>query len=746
MVSIEGGPSGSSTIWDLVTVVPGATKIQGLTTNTVATTSLGNVTECLVSPNADISKTAVGHITVQYALVPLIQVANALGGHVSEMTVDRFVRLIGEQAMDSIPAFNERADHWGFEKWVHVAQGTPVLPNYYIATQSAAATADIMDEFIAAINVMTGDDTGFEGGTVGSWIANPTAGNCALTNNAALGHTGTHSMQQSSSAAGTMSAVWNPALSSMLSVNPGDIVQASGWVEAAASVRSCQVGVQYFTAAGTFISTVLFTGVNDAVGSFTQVFGQDNNGAPATAAWARGISQVNSTAGAAEIHNWDDLHLANLTTVYRVTALSQPFAGFVNVFFAPDLPAGVAFNGAANNTNVATSSEPPKARWKGGTVPIGSAPGAGVQGTTQAWVATNGTLAATTNFNTDPHGSFCLTLTANGAGNPSASSPTGTAGQPVAVGDIVSIVGEIMTPTALSHMYMGIKWYQSSGAACAHAEDDTPDDATSAGVIDKFTLKATAPATAAFFAVTFGDHNVDANGTVMNIDNVRTAPRMGQQTRKELKEFLKELKSLEAGILKEYKYAWGLGWRTRISLMYQTPSVILDYTQHLVSPDGSNAPAPVQDDYLLHNSVTLKRHKGATINVQAATFSGVTGTGSGPPTWQKTQRHAAEADEQLAALAAHLLTLGTDPNERIPMLSLDMTRPAMANLWGLIGLVEVGDSIQINNVPTWWPNNPAQQMVIGYQEVISAFKWTITWNCRPYYPFTIGVQSVPRRW
>jgi hypothetical protein len=478
MVSVEVAPDGSNTGFTLAAIIPGATSLIGSIKTDQTSSTIGNVSEIVVAPNADITKTAIGHISVQYALIPLVNVSDSLNGHVSELSVDRFIRLANEQAMAAFPQYNETADHWGFE-----------------------------------------------------------------------------------------------------------------------------------------------TG-------------------------------------------------------------------------------------------------------------------------TQSWVATNGAVTQTTNFATD--GTHCLTLTANGAGQPFATSPVGTSGQPVNVGDIVSVGAEIDTPTALTKMFLGILWYTSAGAACAHPEDDTADTLMVANTATLFKLKATAPATAAFFAIKFGDHNTDANTTVMNIDNVRVTPRMGQQTTKEYKNFLKEIRTLDQGILKESKLGFGLGYNTRISLINQSPAVTLDYSLGQIA----GTLTPVVDDLLTKNHLVVKRHRGSTVTV---TLSNGQMSVQQPPIGVGSRSDAvvnviAEADEQLAAMAGHLLGLGTVTDERYPQVTVDLTRAAVASMFSNIGGVDIGSFIKIINLPFWYPSTTAQQLVIGYTETLNAFKWTITWNCKPYSPFIIGVGSAPRRW
>src|SRR5258708_29724628 len=124
MVSAELAVSGANVAWKLTAIVPGAAAAIGSVTGTQTTATMGNVTEVLVSPNADITKTAIGHISLQSALLDIRKVSRALNGHDTEMSVDRFIRLANEQVLDHEPQFSEAADHWGFEPGVQSWTGT----------------------------------------------------------------------------------------------------------------------------------------------------------------------------------------------------------------------------------------------------------------------------------------------------------------------------------------------------------------------------------------------------------------------------------------------------------------------------------------------------------------------------------------------------------------------------------------------------------------------------------------------
>lgn len=499
MVSIEFQNSGANVNWAFRAIIPGSSTLLGSVNGSVTTAACGNVSECVVAPNADITKTAMGHFSIQYALISLRKLSRRLNGHITENTIDRFTRLCAEEAMEVEPGYNETADHWGFE-------------------------------------------------------------------------TGTQS-----------------------------------WV-----------------------------GVNAS--------------------------------------------LTNPTTTF--TPASTDLCDLYN-----------------------------------------------------AW---------------PPEGTHSLLLTASGAGSPSAHAPSGTSGQNVNVGDQVSVAVELYTVVAISNLYVGLQWFQSSGAACTHAEDDSADYVTVAGEMTTLTMKATAPTGAAFFCVVVGNHGTLAANTLIYVDNVRVSPRMGVQTRKKLHEFLEEVRDLEQGIMRESRILWGLGLKTRISLINQSPAVTLDYSQGMVG-GPNNILAPIVDTQNVKNDVTVRRRKGSQVRV---TLDSGTMSTQEPPLGTGRHRHhiqvAAEADQQIAALATHLLNLGTVTDERYPEIFVELGRCGipghpLAPLMSAVAQVEMGSFVKITNLAAWYPSTTAQQMVIGYTETLNTFLWNIAWSCWPISPWNITIANI-RRW
>jgi hypothetical protein len=522
MVSVEMLTSGANVNWALRAVntrAQGAGWIPAIFTNsltgTETTATVGNVSEVLVSPNGDITKSSVGHISVQYELIPLTKVVNALNAHDLEVGVDRFIRLATEQAVGTLVKYKEADDHWGFESGIQ------------------------------------------------SW-----------------------------------------------------------------------------------------TGTNGTVTSSTV-------------------------------------------------------------------------------TNTGT-------------------------------VASTGEMIPDISWSWPSEGTHSLLLTATGGvGQWFASSPSGTSGRPILPADMVGAAADIYTPAALGAVQITINWYNAAGTYLSTSSGGGTTLATSAGTIATVKILATAPATAAFFNINIADVETKSAGTLLYIDHVRVHPHMGPQTTADVRSFLEEIKDLDQGLLTEAKTLWGLGYRTRISILNQTPSVILDFSAGTISQGSASAGGagsaagsgwgPVVDDVKIGNDITVKRKKGSKVQVTLVSGAmSILEPPAGTGRYKKNLHVAAAADEQLAALAAQLLSFGTVTNEQYPVITVDLTRAsirgnALAPLMSAVAGVEIGDCIQITNLPSYMPSTSTKQLVNGYTEFINARQWTISWNCVPEIPYEITTTAL-RRW
>ena len=155
-------------------------------------------------------------------------------------------------------------------------------------------------------NTLTAANSGFEGGTTGTWIS---TGNATLAATSAQAHSGTGAMSMTCSTAGNMSAGSCSAASALTAGMPcrgGDTIHASAWLRAAATARSVQAGAEFYDATGASISSAFGTAVTDSTTGWVQPVATLT--APGAAVACRARVQVVSAA-LSEVHYADDVNL-----------------------------------------------------------------------------------------------------------------------------------------------------------------------------------------------------------------------------------------------------------------------------------------------------------------------------------------------------------------------------------------------------------------------------------------------------
>jgi hypothetical protein len=188
-----------------------------------------------------------------------------------------------------------------------------------------------------------------------------------------------------------------------------------------------------------------------------------------------------------------------------------------NTVAAVNLTAGIVVAGIVDATQINSPTLISSVILGYATAPRGPSYFDFEDGTTQGWVAaTNCAVANSATWSST--GTNSLKITANGAGQPKASSAPGLLGVPVSQFDPVSLKADIFCPAALSNVYVGIQFYDPTGATLL-AEYDSTDAAFISNEQDTLEISANAPA-AGYAVYVVGDHHTDTNGTLIYADNI----------------------------------------------------------------------------------------------------------------------------------------------------------------------------------------------------------------------------------
>jgi hypothetical protein len=213
---------------------------------------------------------------------------------------------------------------------------------------------------------------------------------------------------------------------------------------------------------------------------------------------------------------------------------------------------------------------------------------------------------------------------------------------------------------------------------------------------------------------------------------------MGPQPIDTFLDLLRECAAADGGILYEPRDSLALAYRTRMDLYNQAAALELDYTAALFG----SAPAPVPDDLLIRNDVTIKRPDGSA--ARAVLSTGPLSTAAPPDgvgVYDTQLELNVVGDGFLANQAAWALALGTVDADRFPALHLNLGGIGFtgdAALTAAAAALELGDLVTIDNLPAFLPPDQARVMVQGVVEVLGNNTWDITINTSPYNPYEVA--------
>lgn len=216
---------------------------------------------------------------------------------------------------------------------------------------------------------------------------------------------------------------------------------------------------------------------------------------------------------------------------------------------------------------------------------------------------------------------------------------------------------------------------------------------------------------------------------------------MGAQTTQDVPTLLQECETADKGLIYEPRQAFGLAYRTRVSMFNQAPAVTLNYSAAQLAPPLD----PTDDDRLIANDVTVTRSSGGSSARQSLT-TGALST-QAPPAgvgiYPQTPNVNLASDAQLNDMAGWLVWLGTVDDLRYPVLSVNLASPRVTNVFYQVQDVDIGDRVLVTGTPSWLPPDGISQIVLGQTENCFDFTFTEQWACEPEAPFRVGVLDDP---
>jgi hypothetical protein len=228
---------------------------------------------------------------------------------------------------------------------------------------------------------------------------------------------------------------------------------------------------------------------------------------------------------------------------------------------------------------------------------------------------------------------------------------------------------------------------------------------------------------------------------------------LGPQLSGSLLGLLREAAAADLGILYEARGHAGLEYRTRDSLLgfderetshVSDPALILDYSV----PNTLASIEPVDDDQGTRNDITVERIGGSSIRKTLEphdyieTPMSVAAPPDGVGQYVDSVSLSLHQDSQLADQACWRLHLGTVDEARFPVLGFNLSSSAWTSDPDLTAdalALDIGDTLELTNLPSWMPPDDVPQIVQGFTEFMDGFVWRIEANCSPGSPWTPAV-------
>lgn len=212
---------------------------------------------------------------------------------------------------------------------------------------------------------------------------------------------------------------------------------------------------------------------------------------------------------------------------------------------------------------------------------------------------------------------------------------------------------------------------------------------------------------------------------------------MGPQPVATLLDLLEECADTDSGILHEARDAAGMRYRTRDSMLAQTPAVTIPYSDNLLKLE------PVDDDRMTRNLVTVTRDGGgsATYEVTDGTMS-TAAPPSGVGVYDEAVTLSMDSDVKVPRQAEWRAHLGTVDEARWPRIGIELAHPtfrASAALTAAVLGVDLGDRVVITDLPAWLPPDDVDQLVVGITERVTPARYTVELECVPASPWQVPV-------
>lgn len=219
---------------------------------------------------------------------------------------------------------------------------------------------------------------------------------------------------------------------------------------------------------------------------------------------------------------------------------------------------------------------------------------------------------------------------------------------------------------------------------------------------------------------------------------------MGAQPADTLVNIARECVRTDDGLMFEPRDDRALAMRTGRDRYNQDAAVTLDFAGEQIAPGL----VPVLDDQNTRNDVTAQRRNGGS--AQARKLTGpmnINDPVDDPEGIGRVDTRVdvnTATDDVLFSHASWHLAKGTVDEPRYPGLTVDLDAPGVTPaLLAAVNALEIGDKVEVENLPTEWQYGNAELLLLGVRENHPAgagdYRRTVTLNTGPASVFEIGI-------
>ncbi|MFE3858796.1 hypothetical protein ACFXPN_47720, partial [Streptomyces griseorubiginosus] len=212
-------------------------------------------------------------------------------------------------------------------------------------------------------------------------------------------------------------------------------------------------------------------------------------------------------------------------------------------------------------------------------------------------------------------------------------------------------------------------------------------------------------------------------------------PRMGVQQSSTFLGLLRQVETVDQGILFERRDGTELVYRAAGTLMNQAPVLTLDFEQGLFDDIR-----PKDDDRAAFNVMTAKRISGSEFTYELTEGANST---QDPPNgigyYGTSVELSVASDDDLPDQAAWRVHLATVDEMRYPTITLNLANDRVFALINDILRVDVGDKIRLTSLPPDYSVDDVDLLVLGGGDSPGPDSWPITFTCVPAEPYNIAV-------